>query len=393
VRRASALAALVLVGGAVLPARSARADVVFTPIARGLEFPTNAAVAPDGRIFVTEKETGRVRIVQDGRLLPRPFATLPVVGDAERGLLGIAIASDFERNPWVYVYLSDASDGRNRVVRLPAHGDVAGPPETIFDGLDSTSGYHNGGDLAFGRDGMLYVVTGEAHEEGLAQDPGSVGGKVLRLTPDGSVPSDNPIAGSPVYALGIRNSFGLCVDPVTGHLWETENGPDRDDEVNLIHPAGNYGWPTQLGPGGAPRFVDPELVFPEVIVPTGCMVSPDGSTLWFGDFGGGLHSVGLTTDGVEGTDRVIASAPAGITDLERASDGTLLVVTSGGLFATDLRLRAGSAPDVSAGAGAATSASDEHAGIGPWVPIAILTLVVATAGAFAWRRRSTRRNV
>ena len=128
--------------------------------------------------------------------------TLPVVPDAERGLLGIAIAPDFEADPWIYLYLSDATDGVNRLVRVRADGDrAAGEPETLLDGLDSAAGYHNGGDLAFGVDGSLFVTLGEAHEADRAQDPSDLGGKIVRLEPDGSVPADNPFgAGNPVWS-------------------------------------------------------------------------------------------------------------------------------------------------------------------------------------------------
>jgi len=94
---------------------------------------------------------------------------------------------------------------------------------------------------------MLHVTVSESHEPSFAQDPNSIGGKVLRLMPDGSVPPDNPIAGNPLFTLGHRNSFGICVDPATGDLWETENGPTSDDEINLLRPGGNHAWPDVMG--------------------------------------------------------------------------------------------------------------------------------------------------
>lgn len=294
--------------------------IVLEPIVRDADLPTNLAPVEDGSLLYTEKETGRVRRVDpDGDLDPDPVAELAVVGDAERGLLGIAL-DPAER--WIYLYLSDAADGRNRVVRIPSEG---GRPETILDGLPSETGYHNGGDIAFGPDGMLYVVTGDAHDADLAQDPDSVGGKLLRLEPDGSIPEDNPDPASPVFASGIRNSFGVCLDPTTGQVWETENGPDRDDEVNRVPPGANLGWPVQLGPGGSPRFVDPVLVYPDVIVPTGCTVTEDG-TVFFGDLSGSLHRVRTRPDGTV-SDEIVMQAPGGIVDVARSADGNLLVAT------------------------------------------------------------------
>jgi len=234
-------------------------------VAEDLAFPTNMAFAP-GRIFFTEKETGDVRIIPDGRVLPEPFVHVSVEASAERGLLGIALDPDFERDPWAYLYYSEAGGSANQIMRVRAEGNTAGEVDPLITLLPAVTGYHNGGDMAFGPDGKLYAVTGEAHDPERAQDPNDLGGKVLRLDPDGSVPDDNPLGpDNPVYALGIRNSFGLCFDPVTGALWETENGPASDDEVNRIVAGGNYGWPDQLGSGGTPRFVDPVLVFPEEI--------------------------------------------------------------------------------------------------------------------------------
>jgi glucose/arabinose dehydrogenase len=253
----------------------------------------------------------------------------------------------------VYVFYSDADTGLNRVVRIRAEGDAGTDVEPVIDLLPWVNGYHNGGDLAFAVDGTLFVSVGEAHEPGRAQDPDDLGGKILRIAPDGTVPEDNPTAGSPVYALGIRNSFGLCVDPTTGDLWETENGPDSFDEVNLIEPGGNHGWPDQLGPGGEPTYVDPVLAFEDVIVPTGCAVTEDGSTLYFGTYGGEIRRLTLPP-GDEPRDTVVATTGA-VTDVARAPDGSIWVSTSDAIY------RAG---DLGAG-GSPSPAASETAATGP----------------------------
>jgi len=116
---------------------------------------------------------------------------------------------------------------------------------------------HNGGRLAFGPDGKLYVSLGDAQSSELAQEVGRLNGKILRVNPDGSIPADNPFPASPVFALGIRNPFGLAFDPVTGLLLITENGPSGHDEINVIRAGGNYGWPVVTGFAGDSRFVDP----------------------------------------------------------------------------------------------------------------------------------------
>jgi quinoprotein glucose dehydrogenase len=326
----------------------------FTPVVTGLEFATNVAVAPDGRMFVAEKDRGEILVVRDGRVRDEPFAVLPVTGGGETGLLGLTLHPDFEDEPWLYAYLSDSTDSMNRIVRLRADGETAGPPEEILTLLPTANGYHNGGDMAFGPDGRLYVTVGEIHEADRAQNPNDVGGKILRLDPDGSVPEDNPFGqDNPAFAMGIRNSFGLCFDPELGDLWETENGPGRFDEVNLIEAGGNYGWPVQLGPGGEPTFIDPVLAFETVIVPTGCAVV-DGR-LWFGTYGGDLHAVEIAqaSDDRTPADSVVATFPSGITDVARGPDGALSVVTTDTiyLFAADASVSEAPSPSGSAPGG------------------------------------------
>ena len=312
------------------------------PLLQGLAFPTNMAFLPDGTLLFTEKETGSVRVVTtDGALLDRPFVTVPVMGGLERGLLGIAVHPDFDAEPWVYLYRSDPSEGRNRLVRVRADGLVAsGEPDTVLDGLTATAGYHNGGDLVFATDGTLFVSLGEAHEPGRAQDATDIGGKILRLEADGSVPADNPFgAANPVWSIGHRNSFGLCVDPESGDLWATENGPDRDDEVNLIEEGGNYGWPVVTGLADDPRFADPVAVFREPVAVTGCAVL-DGA-VWFGSFDGRLWRLQASGSPVE-----VARFASGVTDVVLGPDGLLYVATTDAISTIDpATLRAPEAGD------------------------------------------------
>ncbi len=319
----------------------------ITTVVDGAEFPTNMAFAPDGRLFYTEKETGNIRVVENGELLPEVFATLPVRGGGESGLLGLALDPNFDQDPFVYVYYTSDVDGRNHIARLPASSDDpngGGPPQNLIS-LLTASGIHNGGDIAFGPDGKLYAVVGETGADDLAQDPSSVGGKILRLDPDGRIPADNPFGpDSPVFSLGHRNSFGLCFNPHDGQLWETENGPSSDDEINRIEAGNNYGWPNQLGASGTSGpsdFTDPTLVFRDIIVPTGCAFFDDaissgavrpepGGQMVFGDFHGDLHSMLLQPPEMHQAQRATteASLPGGITDVEVGPDGNLYVSTS-----------------------------------------------------------------
>lgn len=333
IARHATLAALIL---ALAAAPVGAGEPEVETFLEGLEFPTNMAFTPDGRLFFTEKDTGQVRVVmKDGRLLERPVIGLPVANEAESGLLGIAFYA-FPDDPFVYLYYSSAETGHNELVRVLVRGNRGTEVQPLRQ-LLPISPYHDGGDIAFGPDGKLYLVVGEAHDPERAQDPDDVGGKVLRLNPDGSVPDDNPIApGNPAFSMGHRNSFGLCFDPESGALWETENGPSAHDEVNLVVPGANYGWPEVMGPAGDERFVDPAIDFPEIVVPTGCAFYPHAhlgrgseGALFFGDFNGTLHRARIRG----GRTAVRRHAPyleglGGITDVAVGPDERLYVATS-----------------------------------------------------------------
>jgi glucose/arabinose dehydrogenase len=374
----------------------------------GAEFPTNMAFAPDGRLFYTEKETGRIRVVQDGRLLDEPFATLPVDGGGESGLLGLALDPNFADEPFVYAYFTSSEDGRNHIVRIRAEdGDPnrGGAPENMIT-LLTASGIHNGGDLAFGPDDKLYAVVGETGDEQLAQDPGSVGGKVLRLNTDGSIPEDNPFGpDNPAYTLGLRNSFGLCVNPHTHELWETENGPSSDDEVNRIEAGKNYGWPEQLGATGADGFQDPVLVFHTIIVPTGCAffddalsdraVKPDpGGQLVFGDYHGDLHSVLLQPPDMHTVRRFTTEAhfDQGITDVEVGPDGNLYIATDGSILALTGATGIPFTPAGPQSPPATTAPSADDGGLGTGTIVLIVAaIVLAVDGVFVLIARARKR--
>jgi glucose/arabinose dehydrogenase len=340
------------------PATSSGSSNTAQLVQGDLSFPSNMAFAPDGRLFFAEKDTGDIRVIEDGQLLPDPFAHVDVLSSAEQGLLGLALDPDFGVEPWVYVYYSDPAARINRLTRLRADGGSV-EQQRLLDALTTENGYHNGGDIVFGADGKLYLSLGEVHESERAQDPNDLGGKILRLNPDGTVPSDNPFgAGNPAYSMGHRNSFGLCFDPSNGDLWETENGPGSDDEVNLIEPGGNYGWPEQLGPGGEPAFIDPVLDFPDVIVPTGCAVWR--GDLYFGAYGTGLlYRLPLPPNDARAV--VIDDMGAGVTDLEVGPDGDLYVATSDAIWRLDApgapvaTITAQPAPGGSSGGGSDTA--------------------------------------
>lgn len=249
-------ALLAACGGSSPPAATPTPAPVSTPpaslavtgtVVEGLSAPWDVAVLPDGSALVTERDSARIVRVQDG--VATEVRVVPgVVPDGEGGLLGLAVRDDS-----VYAYLTAADD--NRVVRMAWDGQGLGEPEPVVTGIPK-SGIHNGGRIAFGPDGMLYIATGDAAEPDLAQDPASLAGKILRVTPDGDVPQDNPTAGSPVFSLGHRNVQGLAFDD-SGQLWASEFGTSSADELNVIIPGGNYGWPIHEGAAADPAYIDP----------------------------------------------------------------------------------------------------------------------------------------
>jgi glucose/arabinose dehydrogenase len=222
-------------------------------IVTGLQVPWGIAFLPGGDALVSERTTGHIlRISSDGSR-KRVVMRLPGVdtGAGEGGLLGLAVSPAYRRDRLVYAYFTSGRD--NRIVRFRLGGKV----HPILTGL--RRGFiHNGGRIAFGPDGKLYAGVGETGDTSLAQDLDSLNGKILRLNPDGSVPSGNPFPGSLVWSLGHRNVQGLAWDK-SGRLWATEFGQDTFDEVNVIRRGHNYGWPQVEGRGstGAGRFTNP----------------------------------------------------------------------------------------------------------------------------------------
>ena len=241
--------AVLMVDAPRVAAPSGTLQIVLT----GLDFPTAFRFAPDGRMFLLERFSGKIRIVENGSLSPTPFYVLAnVATNGEQGLLGLALDPDFPTEPWVYVYytLSDVANGTvyNRIVRIHANGDVGDAMEVLLDHIGAGT-IHNGGVIGFAPDKTLYAVVGENGDPAKSQDLLSLNGKVLRMDRNGTVPPDNPFVGNDsanpyVYTYGHRNMFGLAFHPFTGRAFVTENGPECNDEVNLLVAGGNFGWGT-----------------------------------------------------------------------------------------------------------------------------------------------------
>jgi glucose/arabinose dehydrogenase len=312
-------------------------------VAEGLEVPWEVAFTGEGRALVTER-VGRVRVVEGGRLRERPVLEVPVVRTGEGGLLGLAVDPDYERNRFVYLFMTVAggsggdsgSDLTNRIVRYrDAGGDAGGSlvePRTVLDGIPGAPN-HDGGRLAFGPDGKLYVTTGDAQEPSLAQDRGSLAGKILRVNSDGSVPADNPF-GNAVYSYGHRNPQGLAWN-ADGELFATEHGPSGDrglccrDEVNRIERGGNYGWPEITGGQTRRGTVAPVLTSGDsgTWAPAGAAFGPDGLFYFAALRGRQLHAAVVSGDSPR--DGALLGAEYGrLRAVVLGPDGALYVTTS-----------------------------------------------------------------
>lgn len=235
------------------------------PVQSGLQVPWDLAFAPDGRMFVTERPGNVLIFESSAPNAPRigRFAVPDMRAAGESGLMGIALDPAFAQNGLAYVCASRTVDGewRNQVLRLRVTGNaLALDGVVIRDGMRANR-IHDGCTVRFGPDGKLWVSMGESGSGPLAQDPAGLNGKILRVNTDGSIPADNPVlpgaARSVVYSWGHRNPQGLAFQPGTGRVFEVEHGANTHDEINLLEPGANYGWPTAEGPDPQRRFKDP----------------------------------------------------------------------------------------------------------------------------------------
>lgn len=255
-----------------------------TEVARGLEVPWTIAFAPDGRILVTERP-GRLRVIVNGKLQPEPlYRFTGVATGSEEGLMGLALHPQFAKNHLLYVSYATSRGGNLmvEVVRYRETGTTLVEPKTIVTGLPAAR-YHVGCALAFGPDGKLYITTGDGTNRDIAQQMQSLGGKILRVNDDGSIPADNPFPRSPIWTLGHRNPQGIAWDPVSGLLFETEHGPSGfdgpggGDEVNIIERGRNYGWPLVHHRASRAGFVSPIAEYTPALAPA-------SATFWRNDF-------------------------------------------------------------------------------------------------------------
>jgi len=319
-----------------------------------IAFPVAIVFTPDnsGKFFFTEKNNGRVRIYDQTGLRTNPFVTVGVTSSGEQGLLGIAIHPD---SPYVYIYYTRSGDRANMVVRYRDSSNIGVDPDTLMV-VPRLSGAtnHNGGNLHFAQDKKLYVTIGEYAVTSNSQDTTATNlrGKILRLNPDGSIPSDNPWPGKPFWSIGHRNSFDFTFDALTSKMYCSENGPSCNDEVNRVPRGANMGWPLDGNCvySGNPIYTRPLYYFPGPLPAlTGIAVYRAtafprlrGKILFTGNSTPTLWTLTLTEDGdtvVPGSFTTLFSYGTGFADVEIGPNGNIYLANGPYSANRILRLR------------------------------------------------------
>lgn len=303
-----------------------------TVIAENLDTPWALAFLPNGSILLTERP-GRVRLIENGHLSPTPVLELPNVKEiGEGGLLGLALDPKFSSNHFVYLYYTYGENGSlitNRVVRMIYENNTLSQEKVLVDAIPSSSN-HDGGRIKFGPDGNLYVTTGDAQSPSQAQDKNTLNGKILRMTTEGKPAPGNPF-GTLVYSYGHRNPEGLAWD-TSGNLWETEHGRSVPlsglDEINLIKPGQNYGWPVIQGDEKKPGMQSPILNSGSNTWAPAGMAYLNGSLFFGGLRGQALYEAVLDGTTVKELKTHLSGEFGRIRDVVLGPDNLLYITTS-----------------------------------------------------------------
>jgi len=302
-------------------------------IAQGLQAPRSIDISKDGRIFVSEKR-GSIRVVDNGTLLTEPVGDIKAENIGDAGLLGLTLHPNFTQNHLFYVYYtySNSTGLFNKVLMLKESNNRIIDSKTILDGIPGDD-YRDGGRIKFGLDGKLYVSTGDTSIPELSQDLNSLAGKILRINEDGTIPQDNPFSSSPVYAYGFRNVQGLAWAPNGGALYSSDQGGAGNDEINLISPGKNYGWPHEecnSSDDEDNRYTPPLLCFNPSLEPSGIAFA------FSNKLGYQNHLIVATLKGSHlrdidfdsGSQNTILVGYGRIIDLVESEDGSIYVLTS-----------------------------------------------------------------
>ncbi len=301
-------------------------------IAEGLQAPRSIDISKEGRIFISEKR-GSIRVVDNGTLLTEPVGDIKAENIGDAGLLGLTLHPNFTQNHLFYVYYtySNSTGLFNKVLMLKESNNRIIDSKTILDGIPGND-YRDGGRIKFGLDGKLYVSTGDASIPELSQDLNSLAGKILRINEDGTIPQDNPFSNSAVYAYGFRNAQGLAWAPNSGALYSSDQGGAGNDEINLISPGKNYGWPHEEcnSNGDDNRYTPPLVCFNPSLEPSGIAFA------FSNKLGYQNHLIVATLKGSHlrdidfdsGSQNTILVGYGRIIDLVESEDGSIFVLTS-----------------------------------------------------------------
>ncbi|MRN60569.1 MAG: hypothetical protein FIO03_00745, partial [Nitrosopumilales archaeon] len=336
---------------------AAGGGIGISSIVQNIESPSAIDVSKDGRIFFAEK-TGQIMAmtINNGKLADHSILNIGAVQLGEDGLLGFALSPNFTENHLMYAYYTYANGNKifNRVIMLKEIADKVVDSKVIIDAIPAAE-FNNGGRIKFGPDNKLYVSTGDAMMPNLAQDLNSLAGKILRINPNGTIPRNNPLSGSPVYAYGFQNVQGLAWRPGTNRLYALDESRSGNDEINIIKPGGNYGWPikecalgstissassttssgssnntnttnTQHGSG---KLEDPVICFSPALEPSGAIFAASNrlgyqNDLIIASLRGYLREINLDSN----TQSTILEGYGRLRDIIEAPDGSLLVATS-----------------------------------------------------------------
>jgi aldose sugar dehydrogenase len=325
------------------------------PVKKGLNGPAGFTFAPNGNIWYLERGTGEIRILNRSTGADHLFWKISHVnGSGERGALGIALHPKWPAQPFVYVYVTRTDHGTlvNELLRIHVKNGRVSGWRPLFKWAVSGATNHNGGRILFGPGGKLFIVIGENGNPANSQRKKNLRGKILRINPDGSIPKDNPF-GTRIWSFGHRNSFGFDFDPATGRLWETENGPECNDEINLIHKGGNYAWGPHESCGSlpTPRDTNRDGPSPRILPKTwvvntigitgaafcrGCDLGPAiAGDLVFGDVNtGSIRAIQLNAKrtGFAAKSRIVLKPGTAVFSVETSPDGRIFFSGPTGIF-------------------------------------------------------------
>ncbi|QLH02918.1 glucose sorbosone dehydrogenase [Nitrosopumilus cobalaminigenes] len=310
-------------------------------IADNLIIPWSIDWLPDGTILFTERN-GNLRVIQHGILLQEPLLSLSV-GGVEGGMLGVTVDPNYSENNYIYLYYTynELLTTKNKLVRYQFSDGILNEDRILIDGIPGGP-FHDGGRIQFGPDGKLYVTTGEAGLPDLSQDLNSLGGKILRINSDGTIPNDNPWKNSPVYSIGHRNPQGIDWDE-SGNLFATEHGPSgwrgvAHDEINKIVAGANYGWPDVIGDEKKEELVNPILHSgKDTWAPSGAeFYDSDKIPQWKGKYfvatlrGSHLHMIEFDSEknSVNSHEKLFQDEFGRLRDVQTGPDGFLYILTS-----------------------------------------------------------------